>query len=253
MKDKKLPALQFYPGDWRKSVDVQSLNFHDRGVWFEMLMLMHESERRGVLVLNGHPMNDEMIARVLGLDKQTFNQTLTTLLTIGVASREEVTGAIMCRRMVRDENLRKVRSEAGSKGGNPVLVKQNKTIRDKQKSTPSSSSSSSPSDIPPEMVARGISDLCGLQWPEVFRILMDSCKREMGLGVAAEIVRDTMSASWQKFQASKPKLEYAWGAEKFFGEGYWKNERTWPWKEGHQPEPPKPTRIYINGKQEYPA
>ena len=47
-KDKKLPALQFYPGDWRKDLGVQSLSFHDRGVWFEMLMLMHDSENRGV-------------------------------------------------------------------------------------------------------------------------------------------------------------------------------------------------------------
>ena len=52
-RDKKLPAMQFYPGDWRKDIGVQSLSFHDRGVWFEMLMLMHGSERRGVLVLNG--------------------------------------------------------------------------------------------------------------------------------------------------------------------------------------------------------
>jgi hypothetical protein len=140
-KDKKLPALQFYPGDWRKALDVQSLSFHDRGVWFEMLMIMHDSERRGVLVLNGVAMTEEMIARAIGLDNQTFNQTLTTLLTIGVASREEGTGAIMCRRMVRDENIRKIRAEAGSKGGNPVLLNQKSTTTDKQKSTPSSSSS----------------------------------------------------------------------------------------------------------------
>lgn len=155
MKDRKLPALQFYPGDWRKDLGVQSLSFHDRGVWFEMLMLMHDSERRGVLILNGASMKPEMIARAIGLDNQTFNQSLTTLLSSGVASAEDSTGAIYSRRMVRDENLRKIRAEAGSKGGNPILVKQKSTTGDKQKSTPSSSSSSSVLKPPPTPPYRG--------------------------------------------------------------------------------------------------
>jgi hypothetical protein len=141
----KFPSFQFYPGDWRKDMGVQSLPYQDRGIWFEMLCLMHESERRGVLVLNGRAMSDETLARVLGLDKQILGTTITTLLTSGVASREEDTGAIYCRRMVRDENIRKVRSAAGKKGGNPVLVKQNPTTGVKQNLTPSSSTSTSSS------------------------------------------------------------------------------------------------------------
>jgi hypothetical protein len=147
----KLPSLQFYPGDWRKDVGIQSLTYHDRGVWFEILMLMHESEKRGVLILNGRAMSDEVLARVLGLDKQILTTTLTSLLECGVASRDDETGALINRRMVRDEKLRKVRAEAGKKGGNPVLLKQNQTTWDKQILTtgdkpiltPSSSSSSS--------------------------------------------------------------------------------------------------------------
>ncbi|HTV81487.1 MAG TPA: hypothetical protein VME18_02465 [Acidobacteriaceae bacterium] len=142
----KLPAIQFYTGDWRKDIGVQSLSYHDRGIWFEMLCLMHESERRGVLVLNGLAMSLDALARVLGLDKQILTTTISTLLTTGVASREEESGAIYCRRMVRDERLRQIRAEAGKKGGNPVLLKQKKTTADKQESTPSSSSSFSSSN-----------------------------------------------------------------------------------------------------------
>jgi hypothetical protein len=110
----KLPAFQFYPADWRKDPGVQSLPYFERGIWFEILCLMHESEQRGKLILNGR-------------DGQ---------------------GVLMNRRMVSDENLRKIRQESGKKGGNPVLVKQKPTKtkkRVKQKSTPSSSSSSSSS------------------------------------------------------------------------------------------------------------
>lgn len=161
-KDKKLPAMQFYPGDWRRDVGVQSLSFHDRGVWFEMLMLMHGSERRGVLVLNGQAMTDEMIARAIGLDNHTFNQTLATLLRTGVANREDESGAVMNRRMVRDEQVRKVHAACGAKGGNPALLNQSRTNRDKGSETPSSSPSISSSraktktlaqSVPPEELA----------------------------------------------------------------------------------------------------
>lgn len=142
----KMPALQFYPGDWRKDLAVQTLNYHDRGVWFEMLCLMHESSERGVLLLNGVPMPEEGIARLLGLDNQTFNQTLTTLLSYGVARRRESDNAIFNKRMVEDEVLCQKRREAGKLGGNPVLLKQKLTTGDKQNTTPSSSSSSSSSE-----------------------------------------------------------------------------------------------------------
>lgn len=146
----KLPAFQFYPGDWRKDVGVQSLSYHDRGVWWEMLCLMHESEKRGLLVLNGRPMNDEVLARTLGLDKQILTTTITNLLDLGVASRDDSNGALMCRRMVRDENLRQIRTEAGKKGGNPVLVNQKPTTEVKQIPTPSSSVSTASSTSLPK-------------------------------------------------------------------------------------------------------
>lgn len=150
----KLPAIQFYPGDWRKDVGVQSLTFHDRGVWFEILMLMHESERRGVLTLNGSKMPESALARLLGLDKQILTTTLSELLTSGVASLDPDTGALMCRRMVRDEHIRNVRVAAGKLGGNPNLVNQKATTGDNQKPTPSVSSSTSASKIKTNTASR---------------------------------------------------------------------------------------------------
>lgn len=141
----KLPAFQFYPSDWRSDNGVQSLSYFERGVWFEILCLMHESEQRGKLLLNGKPMPDDALARLLGLDKQILTKTLTTLLDYGVASRD-TDGTLINRRMIRDEILRQIRTEAGKKGGNPNLVNQNSTKTKNevnQNSTPSSSSSSS--------------------------------------------------------------------------------------------------------------
>lgn len=94
-------------------------------------------------------MPEEHLSRLLGLDKQILTTTLTTLLESGVASLDELTGALMNRRMVRDEKLRQIRAEAGKLGGNPALLKQKSTTRvnhcfnltGKQTLTPSSSSS----------------------------------------------------------------------------------------------------------------
>ena len=145
----KLPAIQFYPGDWHKDQGVQALDLLQRGAWFELLLMMHDSDERGVLLVNGQPMPDSVIARRLGLDNQSANQILTTLLDYGVASRRDTDGALFCRRMVKDEKLRQVRTEAGKKGGNPALLnqsanqtpKQTPTTGVKQIPTPSISSS----------------------------------------------------------------------------------------------------------------
>lgn len=149
----KMPAFQFYPSDWRSDTGVQSLSFHERGIWFEMICLMHESEDRGKLMLNGKAMPDDTLSRVLGLHKQTLDKALSSIFKYGVASRCEKTGAIMSRRMVADENLRYIRQQNGLKGGNPFLLNQkvnqapnqNAPPRVKQKGGSSSSTSSSSS------------------------------------------------------------------------------------------------------------
>jgi hypothetical protein len=102
----KLPAIQFYPGDWRKDVGVQSLSYHDRGVWFEMLMLMHESPVRGKLMIGDKGATEELIAGVLHIEVESFKVTVATLLERGICDRDSRTGALMNRRMVRDEDER---------------------------------------------------------------------------------------------------------------------------------------------------
>lgn len=143
MPSKKLPAILWYPGDWRKDPGVQSLDYFDRGVWFEILMLMHEGEMRGKLTLNGTSMPDDALSQILGIEKAKLKQTLTKLVSYGVASIEQETGILVNRRMLRDEHLRKIRVECGSKGGRPPKTKAKP--HDNQNLTPSVSVSVSSS------------------------------------------------------------------------------------------------------------
>jgi hypothetical protein len=154
----KRPSFQFYPADWRKDPAVQSLTYEERGVWIEMLCIMHESEIPGKLILGGLPYPNERLARLLGLSLGYLEVIITSLITLNVASICPETGAIMNRRMVRDREISATRSETGSKGGNPNFSKGKKNPyydkqkdnqlhnqKDNQKITPSSSSSSSTS------------------------------------------------------------------------------------------------------------
>lgn len=117
-----LPAMPFYVGDWFKCTEVRALPPDYRGLWFDMICFMWESTERGVLVNpKGKPYSDADIVRMVGLDNQNSGIWLTRLIDDGVCSRRD-DGAIYSKRMVKDEKLRATRKESGQKGGNPVLL-----------------------------------------------------------------------------------------------------------------------------------
>lgn len=144
----KRPAFQFYPGDWQRDAALRCCSVAARGLWIEMMCVMHQADPYGVLVLNGKPIDEFQLSRMVGATEREVSRWLQELESAGVYSRDEQ-NRIYSRRMVRDEHLRTIRAESGKLGGNPALlgnkVNQMPTIPDKKNSTPSSSSSSSSS------------------------------------------------------------------------------------------------------------
>lgn len=122
----KLPASQWYWADWMKDPAVRSVSYAARGLWMDMLSIMHQSDRRGYLQVNGKPVTAELLARMTGGSTDDVSRLLQELDDSGVFSRSE-TGIIYNRRMVRDEHKRALCSEAGKKGGgNPTFIGQTK-------------------------------------------------------------------------------------------------------------------------------
>jgi len=119
MNSKKddLPYFPFYVGDWRKATDVQALPLETRAVWFEILCYMWESTERGYLTVNGKPLQNGALARMIGLPEDLLEQNLKQILEFGVASLRESDGAMYSRRMVKDQELRLKRQKAGKIGG----------------------------------------------------------------------------------------------------------------------------------------
>lgn len=107
---------------------------------------MFECEVRGVLATGGVAWSDREIAATIPGETSQILSCLDELLRKGVAHRNGE-GAIHNRRMIHDENIRKIHAEAGKKGGNPLLVNQtanqNANQTTNQNPTPSSSTSSS--------------------------------------------------------------------------------------------------------------
>jgi hypothetical protein len=145
------PAFQFYPGDWQRDAALRSCSVGARGLWIEMICIMHQAEPYGHLVVNGRGIEAETLARMVGASKREVGGWLVELERAGVFSQDD--GTIVSRRMVRDEAIRKVRAEGGKLGGNPALKVKPKVGRKVNHTpnlppTPSSSvlqSSSSPS------------------------------------------------------------------------------------------------------------
>jgi hypothetical protein len=146
----KRPSFQFYPSDWLRDTALRSCSIGARGLWMDMICYMHEGNPYGYLKVGDKVILSDNLARMVGQTLPEVEGWLSELSQAGVY--DLIDGAIVSRRMVKDENLRNIRALGGKLGGNPALkvkdkvnLKVEKEV--KQKSTPSSSSSSSSSNI----------------------------------------------------------------------------------------------------------
>ncbi len=129
----KLPAFQFYPGDWLKDPAIRACSLAERGLCLEIILIMFESPRRGYLLVGDHPPALRELARMVGTSAKQCESLLRGLENKKVFSRDEQ-GVLFSRRMLRDEEMRQRKKEYGMTGGNPVLMdKHRDNLQDKHK------------------------------------------------------------------------------------------------------------------------
>jgi hypothetical protein len=121
IRDRKRPAFQFYPGDWRRDTALQTCSLAARGIWIEMICLMHEGEPYGHLRVGAKTISLEVLARMVGEPCSRVRQLIAELEDAGVCSRRE-DGTLFSRRMVRDEHTRNARAEGGKASLNHPTV-----------------------------------------------------------------------------------------------------------------------------------
>lgn len=116
------PWMKFYTSDWRADPRLKMCSAGARGVWIEMICLMHEATPYGHLLVYGQPPNEAQLASLTGIPSAELNQYLAELERMGVFSRTKES-VIYSRKLVRmDAKSAKARKN-GKKGGNPSLGK----------------------------------------------------------------------------------------------------------------------------------
>ncbi len=116
----KQPWLKFFPSDWRADPALRMCSLAARGLWIEMLCLMHEARPHGTLLVNGKPVTAAQLASLVGGGVAEVEGFLAELEEAGVFSRD-ADGALYSRRMRRDEEKAAVNRVNGRAGGNPSL------------------------------------------------------------------------------------------------------------------------------------
>ncbi len=107
---KKSPSFQFYPDAWLSDMGLRACSPAARGLWADLLCLMHQGTPYGHLRLEVSPgaafvPDTAAIARMTGTSVEVVAELLAELEEKGVMSRSE-SGTVYSRRMIRDEEQR---------------------------------------------------------------------------------------------------------------------------------------------------
>lgn len=112
--------MKFYPSDWRADPALRMCSVAARGLWMEMLCVMHEADPYGSLRVNGKPVSAGQLAALAGASAKDVSGWLSELEDAGVFSRDD-DSAIISRRMQRDKVKTESDKANGKRGGNPRL------------------------------------------------------------------------------------------------------------------------------------
>lgn len=117
-----LPWVKWRFDKWRGDEGLRVCGLAARGLWIELLAIMHGGQPYGHLAINGRAPSSKQIASLVGMtSEKEVVALLRELEEAGVSSRSE-DGLIYCRRMIRDNAARIAGKETGSRGGNPTLM-----------------------------------------------------------------------------------------------------------------------------------
>lgn len=117
------PWLKFYPTDWRSDPKLRMCGLPARGLWIEMISIMHEATPYGHLLVSGRAPTDTQLAVLVGSPPAQIPELLGELEAAGVFSRTGK-GVIYSRRMTRVAKKSAIARKNGKNGGNPTLSKQ---------------------------------------------------------------------------------------------------------------------------------
>jgi hypothetical protein len=160
------PSFQFYPADWRNNANLRRCSWEARGVWVEVMGLMHDSDVYGVLrwplkeiaQALGAPMKLVQELATKGVMKGRDKGVIEAFVYTPRSGRKDLEPVVLVpsqdgpiwysSRMVKDEHLRAVRGDSTRFTDDPKATPNNApkgTLGAKSGDGSSSSSSSTTS------------------------------------------------------------------------------------------------------------
>lgn len=117
------PWMKFYTSDWRADPRLKMCSPGARGMWIEMICLMHEATPYGHLLIHGQSPNEAQLASLTGIQVAELSGLVAELERLGVFSRTRE-GVIYSRKLVRMASKAAIARKNGKNGGNPSLRKE---------------------------------------------------------------------------------------------------------------------------------
>lgn len=114
--------MKFYTSDWRADPRLKMCSPAARGMWIEMICLMHEASPYGHLLIHGQTPNVAQLASLTGIPIAEVPHLVAELEQLGVFSRTKE-GVIYSRKLVRMASRSAKAQKNGKKGGSPSLRK----------------------------------------------------------------------------------------------------------------------------------
>lgn len=81
------PWFKFYPSDWRDDPALRMCSMAARGLWIDMIALMHEATPYGHLLVSSRLPTDTQLAALVGTSSEQITEALGELESAGVFSR----------------------------------------------------------------------------------------------------------------------------------------------------------------------
>ena len=140
MAQRKLPSLQFYPGDWFKDATLQELPLAARGAWFEICLRAFEQPTRGIFRTVNRTLKSRSTVQksILGCRSKHID----LLIQCGLLKVAPRSGSLYVKRILLDELERRRANRRLKKHRNETALKRERNGVETPKKRPSSSSSS---------------------------------------------------------------------------------------------------------------
>lgn len=117
------PWMKWNPQHWRSDEKLRMCSLAARGLWIEMIAIMHRAEKYGHLMIAGKAPTPGQLAVQVGAPADEVERLIQELEEACVFSRTAA-GEIYSRRMTIDHKKATEARENGKRGGNPTLYKQ---------------------------------------------------------------------------------------------------------------------------------